>query len=172
MKRLIIKLTLSFIFFVLLIILCTSRSCTLASSLNPKEIDKIKVKICLLKSDEYCLNVELVSVERIVKNDMVEELVRTTLEKLLEGPSKQEKEKLDLWTVIPKEVNINTVKLDWNSKTIHIDFSEQLQNYGGGSFNALYIREQIERTLREFPSIEEVVITVEEEGEKDGILQP
>ena len=154
----------------LLIILFFPRAYALGSSPDSKEVDRIKVKICLLKSDEYCLNVELPLVERIVENGILEKLVWTVLGKLFEGPTKEEMEILGIYTVIPDGVKVISVKVV--DGVAYIDLSKQLQNYGGGSFNAFYIREQIERTLKEFPSIEEVVITVEGKGEKNGILQP
>ncbi|TFB09098.1 hypothetical protein E3V08_01170 [Candidatus Atribacteria bacterium MT.SAG.1] len=170
MRRMIIKLILFFIFFALLIILCIPRSCAFASSPDSKEVDRIKVKIYFLISDEYCLNVDLVPVGRIVKNDLAEKLAWTVLEQLFNGPIEEDSEKLDLWTAIPKGVKVNSVEID--NGVARIDLSLELQSYGGGSFSVFYIREQIERTLKEFPSIEEVVITVEGKSEKDGVLQP
>jgi len=165
------KSILFFIFLVLLMTFCTQCH-TFASSSYFGKIDTIKVKIYFLRSDECCLAIELVPIECIVENNMVEKLVRTVLEKLLKGPTEQEMERLDIWTSIPKGVKVNNVRIDKDSKTVFVDFSEELQNYGGGSLSVLCIREQIERTLMEFPSIGEVVITVEGKNEKDGVLQP
>jgi hypothetical protein len=50
------------------------------------------------------------------------------------------------------------------------DFSRELRAYGGGSTRVQAIREQITRALREFPTVDEVVIAIE--GETAGILQP
>lgn len=170
MKKKIIKLILFSIFIGLLITLCVPRSYALASSPYPKEVDMIKVEIYLLKSDEYCLDVEFVPVERIVKNDAVEKLIRTVLKKLFEGPKKEERERPGLWTAIPDGVKVNSVEV--NDGVAHIDLSKELQKYGGGSLSALCIERQIRDTIEKFPSIKEVVITVEGKGEKDGILQP
>ena len=109
-------------------------------------------------------------IECIIQNDVVEKAVRTTLEKLLKGPTEEERERLDLWTAIPEGTKVNTVRIE--NKTIFVDFSRELQNYGGGSLNVLCIRGQIEKTLKQFPSIEEVVITVEGRDDQNGVLQP
>ncbi len=50
------------------------------------------------------------------------------------------------------------------------DFSRELRAYGGGSLRIMLIRQQITRTLLEFPSVQEVVIAVE--GETEGVLEP
>jgi len=139
-------------------ILYSPKSCALASSSYFGKVDAIKVNLYYLRSDEFCLIIELVPIECVIQNDVVGKAARTILEKLLEGPTEQERERL------------NTIRID--DKTVFVDFSKELQNYGGGSLNAICIRGQIEKTLEQFPSIKEVVITVEGKGEEDGVLQP
>jgi len=156
--------------FVLLMIIYTPKSFALASSSYFGKADAIKVNLYFLRSDEKCLIIELVPIECVIENDVVEKAVRTTLEKLFKGPTEEEKERLDLWTAIPEGTKVNTVRKV--NKTIFVDFSGELQNYGGGSLNVLCIRGQIEKTLEQFPSIEEIVITVDGKSEMDGILQP
>lgn len=50
------------------------------------------------------------------------------------------------------------------------DFSQELKSYGGGSTRVHLIREQITRTLRQFPTVREVRIAIE--GQTDGVLEP
>ena len=50
------------------------------------------------------------------------------------------------------------------------DFSKELRAYGGGSLRVTLIREQITRTLKEFPTVREVVIAIE--GKTEGVLEP
>jgi hypothetical protein len=50
------------------------------------------------------------------------------------------------------------------------DFSPELRAYGGGSARVQLIRDQITRTLRQFPTVHTVRITVA--GQTDGVLQP
>jgi spore germination protein GerM len=50
------------------------------------------------------------------------------------------------------------------------DFSKEMRAYGGGSLRVTLIRQQIERTLMQFPTVRQVVITIE--GESEGVLEP
>jgi spore germination protein GerM len=50
------------------------------------------------------------------------------------------------------------------------NFSQEIHAYGGGSARVQAIRQQITQTLRQFPTVHEVVIAVE--GETEGVLQP
>ncbi len=50
------------------------------------------------------------------------------------------------------------------------NFSREMKAYGGGSARVWAIRQQITRTLLEFPTVREVVIAVE--GETEGVLEP
>jgi spore germination protein GerM len=50
------------------------------------------------------------------------------------------------------------------------DFSPELQAYGGGAARAILIREQITRTLLQFPTVQSVRITIA--GQTAGVLQP
>jgi hypothetical protein len=50
------------------------------------------------------------------------------------------------------------------------DFSKEMQAYGGGSLRVTLIRQQIEEALMQFPTVREVIITIE--GESEAILQP
>ena len=100
---------------------------------------------------------------------VLEKVVRRTLEKLFRGPTEQERERLDLWTALPKNIEINTIRIE--DKTIFLDLSKEFNLYGGGATNVLCMIEQFKKTLEQF-SIEEVVITVEGKSEKNGVLQP
>ena len=50
------------------------------------------------------------------------------------------------------------------------DFSRELRAYGGGSLRVSLIRQQITRTLLQFPSVREVRIAIE--GRTEGVLEP
>lgn len=50
------------------------------------------------------------------------------------------------------------------------NFSRELRAYGGGAARVQMIRQQIERTLRQFPSVQQVVIQIE--GDSVGVLEP
>jgi spore germination protein GerM len=50
------------------------------------------------------------------------------------------------------------------------DFSRELGAYGGGSLRVRLIREQITRTLMQFPTVHQVRIAIE--GRTEGVLEP
>lgn len=50
------------------------------------------------------------------------------------------------------------------------NFSKELRAYGGGSARVQMIRQQIERTLLQFPTVDRVVIQIE--GQSEGVLEP
>lgn len=50
------------------------------------------------------------------------------------------------------------------------NFSKELRAYGGGSARVAAIRQQIERTLTQFPTVDQVVIQIE--GASEGVLEP
>ncbi|HCP08423.1 MAG TPA: hypothetical protein DIT25_01325 [Candidatus Moranbacteria bacterium] len=92
---------------------------------------------------------------------------RAALEKLLEGPSREEQNN-KLFTSINEGVEIQ--KLEIRDGTAYVDFNEKLQAQVGGSCRVTAIRAQITETLKQFPTVQEVVISVN--GETEGILQP
>ena len=65
---------------------------------------------------------------------------------------------------------VRLLKLTITDGVALANFSRELQAYGGGATRALAIRQQIERTLLQFPSVKQVVIAVE--GVTEGVLQP
>lgn len=50
------------------------------------------------------------------------------------------------------------------------DFSKEMQAYGGGSLRVSLLRQQIELTLKQFATVQQVIIAVE--GETEEVLQP
>lgn len=160
------------ILFLFLIIFCVQGR-ALADLSYSEKVDTRLVKLYFLRSSEYCIKTELIPVECVVEDNIImEKVVRSVMEKLLKGPTEEERERLDLWTVIPKGVKINDIHIDEKTKTVYIDFSKEMNAHGGGSYPAIYIRLMVEMTLEKLPSIEEVVITVEGKDERDGVLQP
>jgi len=51
-----------------------------------------------------------------------------------------------------------------------VNFSQEMNAYGGGSARVAHIREQITRTLQQFPTVQEVRIAIA--GQTEGVLQP
>lgn len=95
------------------------------------------------------------------------ELPQASLVELLKGPTEEEKGK-DAITQIPPGVKINSLRQ--GGDTMYVDFDETLQRGVAGSCRVLAIRSQITNTLKQFPGINDVVISID--GRTDDILQP
>lgn len=96
------------------------------------------------------------------------QIYRAAIEALLGGPNAEELE-AGYNTSLPQRVTLRSVAADADG-TVRADFDDRLDRGVGGSCRVIAIREQIERTLKQFPEVREVVISVE--GEVDEALQP
>ena len=96
-----------------------------------------------------------------------EAVARAALESLLAGPTEIEKEN-DYYTSINAGVIINSLKIE--NKIAYVDFDSQLEQAVGGSCRVLAIASQIRATLKQFETVEEVVISID--GRTEDILQP
>ncbi len=65
---------------------------------------------------------------------------------------------------------VKLLKLTISDGVATANFSKELRAYGGGSARVQLIRRQIERTLQQFPSVQQVVIQIE--GQSADVLQP
>jgi hypothetical protein len=113
-----------------------------------------------------------------------EGIAKAALEELVWGPDPRVIDYVGGTTAIPlpeEVLNFPGRGPDWGPRVLvrgltivngvaTADFSKEINAYGGGSARVTAIREQITRTLKEFPSIQQVVIAVE--GETEGVLQP
>jgi spore germination protein GerM len=95
------------------------------------------------------------------------DVAQAALEELFKGPSSKEKA-AGYTTSLPKKVHMN--KLSLTGDTATVDFDKTLQEGIGGSCRVTSIRAQITLTLRQFPSIKNVVISVN--GDSETALQP
>lgn len=94
-------------------------------------------------------------------------VARAAIEELLKGPTSNERE--DRYqTSINEGVKLNSIKIE--GSTAYADFNEKLEYQVGGSCRVSLISKQIEETLKQFDTIDEVVISVE--GRTEDILQP
>lgn len=91
---------------------------------------------------------------------------RAALDQLLAGAAGFEKN-VGYSSSIPEGVKINSLTIQ--SGTARVDFSKEL-NQVGGSCRVQAIRAQIEQTLKQFPTVSSVVISVN--GNVDEALQP
>lgn len=115
---------------------------------------------------------------------------RLALEALLEGPTSEE-EALGFLTSIPDLEEVASFKqraieggqpapylgervqlqgLQIEGGTAYVDFSAEMKAYGGGSLRVTCIRQEITKTLEQFPDIERVVISID--GQSEGVLEP
>jgi len=92
------------------------------------------------------------------------------MRELLNGPTDVEK-KSGYFTSINSGVKVNSISiLKTNPPSAVIDFDEQLEFQVGGSCRVAAIRAQITETLKQFPTIESVTISIN--GRTEDILQP
>ncbi len=92
---------------------------------------------------------------------------RAAIEELLQGPTSQE-EAEGFSTSINEGTELQSIDIQDN--VAFVDFNERLEEGVAGSAWVTAIREQIEKTLLQFGTIEEVVISIE--GRTEDILQP
>ena len=107
---------------------------------------------------------ELVAVPRKIQDK--ENIERQTLQELINGPTVNEKDKF--FSIINTDTKIQRFKVE--NKTAFVDFSEELKRNMAGSMQVLAVRDQIERTLKQFESVDEVIISIN--GRTEDILQP
>jgi hypothetical protein len=96
-----------------------------------------------------------------------QEIARTTLEELLRGPINREKEQ-GYDTTINRGVSIQNLEIE--NGVARVDFDKRLEEAVGGSCRVSIIRKQIEKTLLQFQTIDEVIISID--GRVEDILQP
>lgn len=89
------------------------------------------------------------------------------LAKLLEGPTEYEK-KDGYFSSINKETEIQQIIIE--NGVARVDFNQKLNKGVAGSCKIQAVRSQIENTLKQFPEIKDVVISVN--GNSETILQP
>lgn len=89
------------------------------------------------------------------------------IDQLLLGPTPFERSK-EYFTNINPGVTLQSLKVA--SGTAYADFSEALEQDVGGSCRVAAIRQQITQTLEQFPTVQNVVISIN--GRTEDILQP
>lgn len=127
---------------------------------------KTKIQVYFGKySEDSSMNActNMVQVTRYVQKTQA--IGQAALEELLNGPSDSEKNS-GLFTSIPEGVVVKSLKIENGTATV--DFNGKMN--AGGSCRVLAIRTQIEKTLKQFPSVSNVIISVD--GNVDEALQP
>jgi len=102
-------------------------------------------------------------VSRVVPK--VSGIAKKAIEELLKGTTTDES-LAGMKTTIPKETKLQSISIEGG--VVRIDFNLAIE--GGGSCRVTAIRSQIANTLHQFPSVSEVVISVN--GDSTEALQP
>lgn len=90
-----------------------------------------------------------------------------TIRELLKGPGINDKAN-GYYTAINENVTLLSLKIE--NGVAFADFDSELEKEVAGSAKVLLIRKQIEETLKQFPEINDVIISIERRV--DDILQP
>ncbi len=104
------------------------------------------------------------AVERTIP--YTEEIATAAIEALIDGPNLDE-EVMGYSTSINSETELLSIMIE--DGVAYADFSSELE-VSGGSAMVMMIREQIEKTLLQFETIDSVVISIE--GDSEEVLQP
>ena len=138
---------------------------TLKGKEPQEEFSVVKVFFNNNKIDpEFSCN-KVFPVEREISK--TEAVARAAIEELLKGPTSKEKSE-GFFTSINPGVKIQ--KLTIEDGVVKIDFDEQLEFQVGGSCRVAAIRAEISQTLKQFPTVKEVIISINNRTE--DILQP
>ena len=138
---------------------------TAAETPSPTETSSAIITLTVAFPRPTDTGFEFVRVEREVVQTQA--VGRAALEQLLAGPTAEEEAELAIMNPIPEGTQL--LSLDIAEGTATADFSAELLDYGGGAANVEAITGAITETLRQFPTVHEVVILVEGEPEQ---LQP
>ncbi len=96
-----------------------------------------------------------------------EAVARAALEELLKGPTEKEEAEKYITSINPG-VKIQSLTIE--NGTLKVDFDSQLEFQVGGSCRVSAIRSQIIETLKQFPTVKDVIISID--GRIEDILQP
>lgn len=113
---------------------------------------------------EYSCN-KVFPVQRQVQKSPA--VARAALEELLKGPTQREQD-AGFFTSINSGVKIQ--KLTVENGTAYVDFDSKMEEGMGGSCRVSAVRAEITQTLKQFPTVQNVVISVD--GRTEDILQP
>jgi spore germination protein GerM len=129
----------------------------------PAQSTKVFFGNSVLDPEASCVKVFPVA-RSIMKTETVG---KASLEEMLKGPTPEEKMQ-GYFTSIGEGVTVQ--KLAIKNDTAYADFNDALERSAGGSCRVSAIRSQIAETLKQFPTVKNVVISIN--GKTEDILQP
>lgn len=135
-----------------------------AGSITAPETIKIKIYFNNSKLDPFSCEEVFAAEREIIKTPAV---ARRAIEELLKGPTEKEKEEGFLTNINP---DVKIQKLNIKNGLAEVDFDKQMEFQVAGSCRVLAIRSQIIQTLKQFPTVKDVVISID--GRIEDILQP
>ncbi len=94
-------------------------------------------------------------------------MARSAIMELLEGPTGEEAEE-GYFTSLNDGIKLNRISIA--DGEAQVDFSSELEDQVGGSCRVTAIRAQITETLKQFPTVNRVTISIN--GRSEDILQP
>lgn len=129
------------------------------------DVESMKIKVYFGKNEITSSNCNLVfPVEREVPQTPA--VLKTALQELLKGPTEQEKAQ-GYFSSIPAGAKLNRVMIE--NRTAIADFTKELDPRGG-SCRVEEIFAEIQNTAKQFPSVDEIIISIG--GSTEEILQP
>ncbi|MFA6254562.1 MAG: GerMN domain-containing protein [Patescibacteria group bacterium] len=139
---------------------------TIPLILSQPETDNINVYFGNSQFDPEVMDcTKVFAIQRtIVKTEAIG---RAALEELLKGPTETEKND-GYFTSINPGVKIQSLNIE--NGTAKVDFNAQLEYAVGGSCRVAAISSQIRQTLKQFPTVNNVIISID--GRTEDILQP
>jgi putative hemolysin len=129
------------------------------------ETEKVKLFFNNNELDPTVSCNQVFPVERSITK--TEAVGRATLEELLKGPSQTD---LDYGYYTNLSEGVKIQKLTITDGVAKVDFDEALEKNIGGSCRVSAIRAQITETLKQFPTVKSVIISID--GRTEDILQP
>ncbi|MDD5652060.1 MAG: GerMN domain-containing protein, partial [Candidatus Moranbacteria bacterium] len=127
--------------------------------------ETMTVKVFFGNDNDVDLCSEMYARERTITRTQA--VGKRAIEELLVGPTREEKDS-GYFTSINPDVKLQKITIQ--NGTAYADFDEQLERAVGGSCRVTAIRAQITETLKQFPTVENVVISID--GRTEDILQP
>ena len=133
--------------------------------LNTDETRTIKVFYSNNNLDPQISCNKVFPVDRIISKSG--SLIENTLKALL-----GEMNRVDVEKEYDTNINQGTFVKSWSLKdgVARVDFNDILELNAGGSCRVSAIRAQITETLKQFPTVQEVIISID--GRSEDILQP
>lgn len=132
---------------------------------NPNAGDKTSIKVFFGNSDRGAECEETLSVIREVSK--IATIGKTAIEELLKGPTTAEQSD-GFSTALNIGVKVNSLNI--SNGIARVDFGLELNTGVAGSCRVQAIRAQIEETLKQFPSVQNVIISIN--GKTENILEP